>query len=192
MPSVFGCDSVITLNLDIINANYTQQAQTICSNDSILFGSAYLHQSGVYFDSLLNSNGCDSIIELQLTVTPVITNIVSQISSTLQTTASGSTYQWIDCGNNTAINGATNSTFQPTNPAATPSQSPMAIASTPPPVTPSLPSDSPLPLLPMSFSKPVISLHQKTFSSTPKNSGHPWPIALNGSQRKNHLPTTLP
>jgi uncharacterized repeat protein (TIGR01451 family) len=114
LPSVFGCDSVITLNLDIINANYTQQAQTICSNDSILFGSAYLHQSGVYFDSLLNSNGCDSIIELQLTVTPVITNIVSQISSTLQTTASGSTYQWIDCGNNSAINGATNSTFQPT------------------------------------------------------------------------------
>ncbi len=86
---------------------------SICNGDSYSLNGALYYNDGTYQQKLITSVGCDSIVELQLTVSS-ITNTVSQSSAILQTTASGSSYQWIDCGNNTAINGATNSTFQPT------------------------------------------------------------------------------
>jgi hypothetical protein len=86
---------------------------SICNGDAYSLNGANYFLDGVYQQKLITSVGCDSIIELQLTVSS-ITNIVSQSSAILQTTASGSGYQWIDCATNTAISGATNSTFQPT------------------------------------------------------------------------------
>ncbi|MBK7680962.1 MAG: hypothetical protein IPJ26_00005 [Bacteroidetes bacterium] len=71
------------------------------------------YNDGTYQQKLITSVGCDSIIELQLIVSS-ITNTISQSSAILQTTASGSGYQWIDCATNIDISGATNSTFQPT------------------------------------------------------------------------------
>ncbi len=86
---------------------------SICNGDAYSLNGALYYNDGTYQQKLITSVGCDSIVELQLTVSSII-NTVSQSSSILQTTASGSSYQWIDCGNNMAINGATNSTFQPT------------------------------------------------------------------------------
>jgi uncharacterized repeat protein (TIGR01451 family) len=86
---------------------------SICNGDAFSLNGVLYYNDGTYQQKLITSFGCDSIIELHLTVSSII-NTVSQSSSILQTTGSGSSYQWIDCGNNTAINGATNSTFQPT------------------------------------------------------------------------------
>jgi uncharacterized repeat protein (TIGR01451 family) len=86
---------------------------SICNGDAYSLNGVLYYNEGTYQQKLITSVGCDSIIELQLTVSSII-NTVSQSSSILQTTANGSSYQWIDCGNNMAINGATNSTFQPT------------------------------------------------------------------------------
>jgi hypothetical protein len=86
---------------------------SICNGDAYSLNGALYYNDGTYQQKLITSVGCDSVIELQLTVSS-ITNTISQSSAILQTTASGSGYQWIDCATNTAITGATNSTYQPT------------------------------------------------------------------------------
>ncbi|MFN0188920.1 MAG: T9SS type A sorting domain-containing protein [Bacteroidia bacterium] len=86
---------------------------SICNGEAYSLNGALYYNDGTYQQKLITSVGCDSIIELQLTVSS-ITNTISQSSAILQTAASGSGYQWIDCATNSAITGATNSTYQPT------------------------------------------------------------------------------
>jgi len=49
----------------------TNQNSSICQGDSIFLGGAFQTVTGVYTDSLLNSNNCDSIIITTLTVNPI-------------------------------------------------------------------------------------------------------------------------
>jgi hypothetical protein len=56
--------------------------------------------------------GCDSIIELNLTLS-IFNNTITQNIDTLQTSQSGTTYQWINCSTNTIIAGAINQNFVP-------------------------------------------------------------------------------
>jgi Leucine-rich repeat (LRR) protein len=86
---------------------------SICNGEAYSLNGVNYFLDGVYQQKLITSVGCDSIVELQLTVNSII-NTVSQSSAILQTTASGSGYQWIDCATNTNITGAINSTYQPT------------------------------------------------------------------------------
>jgi hypothetical protein len=65
-----GCDSLLWLDLQVVNFFDIQQTQAICAGDSIQFGGAVLDTSGVYVHLLLASGGCDSIITLTLTVLP--------------------------------------------------------------------------------------------------------------------------
>ena len=113
LQTITGCDSIIILDLQTISISTSQISDTICDGTFYNFNGQLVSVPGIYTDTLLNFLGCDSIIELQLTVSS-ITNTISQSSAILQTTASGSGYQWIDCATNSAITGATNSTYQPT------------------------------------------------------------------------------
>lgn len=61
-----GCDSIVTLNLTVNNISNHYIYDTICTNDSILFNNEYVKTPGTYYDTLLNNNGCDSIITLHL------------------------------------------------------------------------------------------------------------------------------
>lgn len=73
--------------------------------------------TGVYSDTLvgMNSNGGDSIITIDLTVNTVdITVTESSTTHELTAEASNATFQWIDCSDNSIINGETNSVFVPT------------------------------------------------------------------------------
>jgi len=45
---------------------------------------------------------------------PVIDTSITENAGIITASQSGATYQWIDCSNSTAINGATSSTFAPT------------------------------------------------------------------------------
>jgi hypothetical protein len=70
------CDSVITLNLTVLNSPSTILAQTVCYGDSALFKGIYFKSSGVYFDTLASYNACDSLVTFNLTVLPIlITNL---------------------------------------------------------------------------------------------------------------------
>ena len=71
--------------------------------------------SGVYYDTLQSSTGCDSIIMTNLTINVVDTTVMSNGVS-LGAAMVGASYQWLDCDNNYAVvPGATSQNFAPTS-----------------------------------------------------------------------------
>ena len=95
----------------------TQSFDTVSACDSFtLNGETYL-QTGTYTQILSNSQGCDSIITLNLTLNNTLnTPTVSLIDDTLLQTPiqDGANYQWILCSDLEPIINETSSDFSPT------------------------------------------------------------------------------
>lgn len=68
----FGLDSVIITNLTVLPASRTSLEVIICQGQSYFAGGADQTQSGVYYDTLVAANGCDSIVSTMLDVVSVI------------------------------------------------------------------------------------------------------------------------
>jgi gliding motility-associated-like protein len=71
--NAFMCDSVDSLFLFV----YPQPSSTtinrmICQGDSIKWNNQWLYNSGQYFDTIKNQNGCDSIVILELLLRKVV------------------------------------------------------------------------------------------------------------------------
>lgn len=62
------CDSIFTLNLTVLPLQLTALNQTICNGENITVGSHAYNTSGTYTDTLTGTGGCDSIVQLGLTV----------------------------------------------------------------------------------------------------------------------------
>ena len=77
-----GCDSIIVTTLSILPSYAINQSATICEGDSILLDGAFQTISGIYTDSLLTTDGCDSLIITTLTVFPIYN--VNQVASICQ------------------------------------------------------------------------------------------------------------
>jgi hypothetical protein len=82
--SISGCDSVVTLTLSVINPITSNISATLCSGDTFNFGSQILDASNSGLNTLTldnaAANGCDSIVNLTLTViNPVINDITATI-----------------------------------------------------------------------------------------------------------------
>ncbi|MCI4670397.1 MAG: right-handed parallel beta-helix repeat-containing protein [Bacteroidia bacterium] len=73
LTSVSGCDSISSLDLTVSPSLQTGITQSICEGDSIVFGGRTLRIAGTYVDSLVSASGCDSIVNLTLTINPVFT-----------------------------------------------------------------------------------------------------------------------
>jgi len=68
--TVAGCDSILFLNLNVNSVYATPLEESICEGDTFFFFDQMLTQPGVYTDTLQTTSGCDSVIILNLTVTP--------------------------------------------------------------------------------------------------------------------------
>ncbi|MFN8301742.1 MAG: T9SS type A sorting domain-containing protein [Saprospiraceae bacterium] len=66
-----GCDSLVTLTLEVLPVAGSSLEATICANETYVFGGDTLAISGVYVDSLKAENGCDSLVTLTLNVLPL-------------------------------------------------------------------------------------------------------------------------
>ncbi|MBK7958601.1 MAG: hypothetical protein IPK03_11120 [Bacteroidetes bacterium] len=77
-PSYLGCDSIVTLNLNVNPIKTSSFNQTICSNQSYTWNGIAQNSSGAYKDTFVSFLGCDSIVTLNLLVNPVKTNSFSQ------------------------------------------------------------------------------------------------------------------
>lgn len=66
--NALGCDSFVILTLTVNSRTYRTINDTICSNKNYLFDGNNLNTSGTYYDTVLNSKNCDSIITLNLFV----------------------------------------------------------------------------------------------------------------------------
>ncbi len=75
LTSLTGCDSIVTLNLTVNPAPVTQLNESICAGNSFTFGNQNLTQSGQYSQILQTIVGCDSVVNLNLVVNPVLTSI---------------------------------------------------------------------------------------------------------------------
>ncbi|MFK7932329.1 MAG: gliding motility-associated C-terminal domain-containing protein [Saprospiraceae bacterium] len=76
--SASGCDSLIQLELSILEPQSTFFEQQICAGDTFLFEQQILTETGVYQERLVGQNGCDSLLELQLMVTESSTFLLEQ------------------------------------------------------------------------------------------------------------------
>ncbi len=63
-----GCDSIITLNLTVLSTPTTTLNESICAGDIYSVGNSAYTTTGVYQDVLIAANGCDSTVNLTLTV----------------------------------------------------------------------------------------------------------------------------
>jgi len=69
-----GCDSTISLNLTINNSTITPITAAVCDSFVWARTNQTYFNSGVYFDTLQTTTGCDSVAILDLLVTPTTTS----------------------------------------------------------------------------------------------------------------------
>jgi hypothetical protein len=72
LTSSSGCDSTIYLTLVVDQPIITDLQQAICQGSSFQFNGQTLSSSGSYIANLQTVTGCDSVVNLQLTVNPVL------------------------------------------------------------------------------------------------------------------------
>lgn len=71
LQSLAGCDSIVTLNLEVLAPVDSTLAPTICLGDTVLVGNMPFFATGEYEVPLVSSQGCDSTVFLNLTVLDV-------------------------------------------------------------------------------------------------------------------------
>lgn len=86
--AINGCDSLVTLDLNIATISFTAIQDEICQGGSTNFNGQVLSQTGTYLDTLQGISGCDSLVELSLTVNE------SLESTTEQTICQGDTVRF--------------------------------------------------------------------------------------------------
>jgi hypothetical protein len=73
----WGCDSIILKTTRLLRSDTIRLNQSICAGDSVLFNRIWLKIGGIFTQNSLNTEGCDSIRILNLTVNPKI-NVQTQ------------------------------------------------------------------------------------------------------------------
>lgn len=77
-----GCLEIHRLTLHTLPVKRDSLQHKICERSSFFFGGKWLNQNGYYQDTLTATNGCDSIVSLQLTVlTPLFTSLHDSLCS---------------------------------------------------------------------------------------------------------------
>ncbi len=112
LPNVNGCDSVISIDLTILNSSTSFITINNCGSYTVPSGDETYITSGIYADTILNQSGCDSIISIDLTILPVDTSVSIQ-GNTFIANSVNSSYQWVTCDDYTIILGATSQTYTP-------------------------------------------------------------------------------
>ena len=109
--------NVLTICFGGQTCNATTNSLTItsCNSYSVPSGDETYNSTGVYYDTIPNAAGCDSILTLDLTINPIPGNNVTQLGSLLSADETGALYQWLDCDDNYAlISGETGQSYTPT------------------------------------------------------------------------------
>lgn len=113
LNTALGCDSIITINLTVLPITNAILYDTSCYSYVSPSGLNTYYSSGVYYDTLLNSNGCDSIIQQNLIINQVDLAITDS-SYFLMANAQNASFQWLSCDNAwNEILGETNQVYAP-------------------------------------------------------------------------------
>ncbi|MDG0972977.1 MAG: T9SS type A sorting domain-containing protein [Crocinitomicaceae bacterium] len=100
-----GCDSLVTLDLTIINSATGTDTRTECNSYTWIDGNTYIASNNSATFNIVGgaANGCDSLVTLDLTINNVsdLTTSTSGVNITANNT--GVNYQWLDCDNNYSL-----------------------------------------------------------------------------------------
>lgn len=107
-----GCDSTVNLRLDLLPTFVVDDTIAICAGDSVVLGTQVIKTAGSFTESFTSSVGCDSTVNLVVSIVNVDV-AVTKMDSTLTASATDASYQWIDCADNSPIDGATAQSFTP-------------------------------------------------------------------------------
>jgi hypothetical protein len=113
-----GCDSLVTLNLTILNSATGTDTRTECNTYTWIDGNTYTASNNSATFNIVGgaANGCDSLVTLNLTINSVSDLSTSISGVTISANNSNATYQWLDCGNgNAIITGENNQIFTATS-----------------------------------------------------------------------------
>jgi len=106
IPNVQSCDSIITINLTLVkNPTFANLTIDTCGSYTVPSGKKTFNTttSQTYLDTIPNSQNCDSIIAINLTVTIISGGVNTSGNNRLTATEAGARYQWLDCNNGFAI-----------------------------------------------------------------------------------------
>lgn len=70
LVNIYGCDSILASTITYYTTSSASRSVTICSGNTYFCGGANQSTPGTYYDTLVNSTGCDSILSTILTVNP--------------------------------------------------------------------------------------------------------------------------
>lgn len=70
LTATFGCDSIVTTHLSVVNQIQTTLTPVLCSGETFTVGSSTYSSSGSYTDVFTSAFGCDSIVNTTLIVIP--------------------------------------------------------------------------------------------------------------------------
>jgi len=112
--NTYGEKDVFYLSYESCQATNGIDVQEHCSSYTWIDGQTYTTSNSTATYTLENVAGCDSVVTLNLTINNLPNTGISGSGDTYSAVATGVTYQWINCGTETEINGATNQTFTAT------------------------------------------------------------------------------
>ncbi|KAB1065599.1 T9SS type A sorting domain-containing protein [Salibacter halophilus] len=92
-----GCDSILTINLTVNNSNAGSQSKMVCNSFTWPANNQSYTSSGNYTTTLTNSDGCDSVVTLNLTVNDSSSSTISTVVCDNYTSPSGN-YNWTSSG----------------------------------------------------------------------------------------------
>lgn len=100
LQTIHGCDSVLFIHLTFFDSYEFIESDSICSGDTLTWRGQNYYHNGIYYDSLVTVNGCDSVYVLNLIVS---NNPLPHISgpdticlgdTTLLMATGGDFYEW--------------------------------------------------------------------------------------------------
>ncbi|NOS94639.1 MAG: T9SS type A sorting domain-containing protein [Cyclobacteriaceae bacterium] len=113
-----GCELTAVLDL-IVTPDYSNLSvsRDICKGQQFQFGAGYVSEPGKYVYKYRAYKGCDSVVNLTLTVKSMNKTIIQSVNK-LVAQETNALYQWVKCeGSKTVpVPGATESTFTPLEP----------------------------------------------------------------------------
>jgi hypothetical protein len=91
-----GCDSTVELDVSYLTVYQIEVRDSICAGGNYYFGSQTISTPGIYSASFVSLTGCDSIVELELSLNIPDTGVI-QNGTRLEAAEGMNSYQWFNC-----------------------------------------------------------------------------------------------
>ena len=90
------CERIKIVYLEVLASSVQQQHITLCTGEQRRVSGEWQEQSGIYYDTLLNHLGCDSVVVTELMVQPPLTQptLERTASDRLRCNELGERYRW--------------------------------------------------------------------------------------------------